>query len=94
MHMSFRLLAWNNLKRNARAYVPYYLSSSLMITIFFVYAVFIFHPDVSNVITAANVKKGLQVADLLIFVFSFFSYYTQIISLLLHVRKNLVYSPF
>ncbi|KAF6583242.1 MULTISPECIES: ABC transporter permease [Paenibacillus] len=72
MHMSFRLLAWNNLKRNARAYVPYYLSSSLMITIFFVYAVFIFHPDVSNVITAANVKKGLQVADLLIFVFSFF----------------------
>ncbi|MEK5259883.1 ABC transporter permease [Paenibacillus sp. FSL L8-0663] len=72
MHMSFRLLAWNNLKRNARAYVPYYLSSSLMITIFFVYAVFIFHPDVSNVITAANVKKGLQVADLLIFIFSFF----------------------
>ncbi len=34
MHMSFRLLAWNNLKRNVRAYVPYYLSSSLMISIF------------------------------------------------------------
>lgn len=72
MHMSFRLLAWNNLKHNARAYVPYYLSSSLMITIFFVYAMFIFHPDVSNAIMAFNVKKGLQVADLLIFVFSFF----------------------
>ncbi|UQQ34542.1 ABC transporter permease [Paenibacillus polymyxa] len=70
--MSFRLLAWNNLKHNARAYVPYYLSSSLMITIFFVYAMFIFHPDVSNAIMAFNVKKGLQVADLLIFVFSFF----------------------
>lgn len=72
MPMSFRLLAWNNLKHNARAYVPYYLSSSLMITIFFVYAMFIFHPDVSNAIMAFNVKKGLQVADLLIFVFSFF----------------------
>ncbi|MBZ6444997.1 MAG: ABC transporter permease [Paenibacillus polymyxa] len=43
-----------------------------MITIFFVYAMFIFHPDVSNAIMAFNVKKGLQVADLLIFVFSFF----------------------
>ncbi|KJD45966.1 ABC transporter permease [Paenibacillus terrae] len=81
MRMSFRLLAWNNLKHNARAYVPYYLSSSLIITIFFVYAIFIFHPDVSNEIAAVNasdaiaadnVKKGLQVADLLIFVFSFF----------------------
>lgn len=72
MRMSFRLLAWNNLKHNARAYVPYYISSSLMISIFFVYAIFIFHPDVSDAITAANVKKGLQVADLLIFVFSFF----------------------
>ncbi|WP_068501216.1 ABC transporter permease [Paenibacillus kribbensis] len=72
MHMSFRLLAWNNLKRNARAYVPYYLSSSLIISIFFVYGIFIFHPDVSYAITAVNVKKGLQVAALLIFVFSFF----------------------
>ncbi|MGG4217790.1 ABC transporter permease [Paenibacillus jamilae] len=72
MNMSFRLLAWNNLKRNARAYIPYYLSSSLMITIFFVYAIFIFHPNVSSAIMAANIKKGLQVADLLIFVFSFF----------------------
>ncbi|MEC0184748.1 ABC transporter permease [Paenibacillus peoriae] len=70
--MSFRLLAWNNLKRNARAYVPYYLSSSLIISIFFVYAIFVFHPDVSDAITAVNVKKGLQVADVLIFVFSFF----------------------
>ncbi|URJ62565.3 FtsX-like permease family protein [Paenibacillus polymyxa] len=72
MRMSFRLLAWNNLKHNVRAYVPYYVSSSLMISIFFVYAIFIFHPDVSDAITAANVKKGLQVADLLIFLFSFF----------------------
>lgn len=91
MRMSFRLLAWNNLKHNMRAYVPYYVSSSLMISIFFLYAIFIFHPDVSDAITAANVKKGLQVADLLIFVFSFFSYYTQTIFLLLHEKKNLVY---
>ena len=32
--MSFRQLAWNNVKRNSRAYAAYFLSSTFSVMIF------------------------------------------------------------
>jgi ABC-type antimicrobial peptide transport system permease subunit len=69
--MSFLQFAWNNVRRNARAYSAYFLSSSFAIMIFFTYAIFLFHPDLAKSDLAEIVKIGMKAADYVIFIFSF-----------------------
>lgn len=69
--MSFRQFAFNNVRRNARAYFAYFLSSSFMVMVFFTYALFIFHPDINRTDLGANVQMVMQVMEYIIFVFAF-----------------------
>jgi putative ABC transport system permease protein len=70
--MNFRQLAFNNVFRNKRTYAAYFLSSAFSVTIFFLYAVFIFHPDIEEGVTREIAKKGMTAAEYIIYVFSFF----------------------
>ncbi|MCM3769292.1 MULTISPECIES: ABC transporter permease [Priestia] len=70
--MNFRQLAFNNVFRNKRTYAAYFLSSAFSVTIFFLYAIFIFHPDIEEGVTREIAKKGMTAAEYIIYVFSFF----------------------
>jgi ABC-type antimicrobial peptide transport system permease subunit len=69
--MNFLQFAWNNIRRNARAYLAYFLSSSFAVMIFFTYAIFIFHPDLAKSDLGETVKTGMKAADYVVFIFSF-----------------------
>ncbi|SDX60126.1 putative ABC transport system permease protein [Marininema mesophilum] len=85
--MNFRQFAFNNVRRNARAYSAYFLSSTFAVMIFFTYAIFIFHPDLAKTDLGATTKQGMVAAEYVIFVFSFlFVLYS--IGAFLKVRKK------
>ncbi|MBS4201929.1 ABC transporter permease [Bacillus sp. FJAT-49732] len=67
--MTFRQFAFNNVFRNKRTYAAYFLSSMFSVLVFFVYAIFAFHPALKNI--NANVAVGLHFAEGIIYVFSF-----------------------
>ncbi|WP_068618845.1 FtsX-like permease family protein [Paenibacillus tuaregi] len=69
--MSFLQFAFNNVRRNARAYFAYFLSSAFMVMIFFTYAMFIYHPVISHTEIGRMVGIGMVIAEYIIFVFSF-----------------------
>ncbi|MED4590583.1 MULTISPECIES: ABC transporter permease [Priestia] len=70
--MSFRQLAFKNVMRNKRTYAAYFLSSAFSVAVFFLYAMFIFHPGVTEGVTKEMAKKGMTAAEYIIYVFSFF----------------------
>lgn len=70
--MSFPQFAFNNVRRNARAYMAFFLSSAFMVMIFFSYSVFIYHPDVSSIELGKNSATGMQIASYIVFIFAFF----------------------
>ncbi|TCP61763.1 ABC transporter permease [Baia soyae] len=69
--MNFRQFAFNNVKRNRRAYSAYFLSSSFAVMIFFAYALFIFHPELAKSDLGDQAKMGMTAAAYVTFVFSF-----------------------
>ncbi|MWV43108.1 FtsX-like permease family protein [Paenibacillus sp. HJL G12] len=69
--MSFRQFAFNNVKRNARAYFAYFLSSSFMVMVFFTYALFIFHPDIDQTRIGSSVQMVMQTMEYIIYTFAF-----------------------
>ncbi|PLT29994.1 FtsX-like permease family protein [Peribacillus deserti] len=70
--MTFLQFALNNVKRNARSYTAYLLSSSFSVMIFFSFAMFIFHPDIKEGYIVQTAQSGMLVAEYIIFFFSFF----------------------
>ncbi|MFP7289117.1 ABC transporter permease [Shouchella clausii] len=70
--MSFPQFAFNNIRRNARAYIAFYLSSAFMVMIFFAYSVFINHPSVSSAKMGSNAAAGMSVASYIVYIFAFF----------------------
>ncbi|OWR30413.1 ABC transporter permease [Saccharibacillus sp. O23] len=70
--MNFPRFAYNNVKRNARAYFAYFLSSAFMVMIFFSFAVFIYHPMIVASEMHQMTKAGMIAAEYVIFVFAFF----------------------
>lgn len=72
--MTFRSLALSNVRGNWRAYSAFILSSVFSVLIFYLYAAFLFHPDVVNgeIRGAAQVKQGMLACEFLIMIFSFF----------------------
>ncbi|WP_020618604.1 FtsX-like permease family protein [Paenibacillus daejeonensis] len=70
--MSFRQFAFNNVRRNLRAYLAYLLSSAFMVMLFFTYAVFIFHPTIRETDTGPRTAAGLTAASGIVYVFAFF----------------------
>ncbi len=71
--MTFFQFARNNVRRNARAYSAYFLSSTFALLLFFLYATLADHPGLHKGYVAQSVITGMQVAEYIIFVFSFFS---------------------
>ncbi|MCJ7840143.1 ABC transporter permease [Lederbergia sp. NSJ-179] len=67
--MTFRQFAFNNVFRNKRIYAAYFLSSLFSVLVFFVYAIFAFHPGLAKI--NPNVSVGLHFAEAIIYVFSF-----------------------
>src|SRR5690625_781046 len=72
MIMTFRRFALNNVLRNKRLYVAYFLSSLFTVMVFFTFANFAFHPALTGEEMNANVTQGMSVAGGIIYVFSFF----------------------
>ncbi|MCM3023985.1 ABC transporter permease [Heyndrickxia ginsengihumi] len=85
--MSFRQFVFRNVIRNKRTYSAYFLSSSFSVLIFFVYALFIFHPDIKKGVTAATAVQLMTAAEVIMYVFSFlFVFYS--VSTFLKTRKR------
>lgn len=72
--MTFRQLAISNMKGNWHRYSAYFLSSVFAVMIFFMYAAFIYHPDVVNghVKEGHKVREVMMMCEYLIIIFSFF----------------------
>ncbi|HFK1547510.1 ABC transporter permease [Bacillus albus] len=70
--MNFRQLALNNVKGNWRNYKAFLISSCLSIVVFFMYASFIYHPDVvgGNISMRAMISKGLESMNYIVVIFS------------------------
>ncbi|MCX7569407.1 ABC transporter permease [Tumebacillus sp. DT12] len=69
--MSFLQFASNNVRRNARAYAAYTLSSAFAVMIFFMYAMFYFHPGLEGSDLGEMARLGMKAAEYVIFVVSF-----------------------
>lgn len=70
--MNFPQFAFNNIRRNGRAYVAFFLSSVFMVMIFFAYAVFSYHPYVANMPIGKTTASGMQIASIIVYVFAIF----------------------
>jgi len=70
--MTFRQFAFNNVLRNKRLYIAYFLSSLFTVMVFFTFANFSFHPAFSSDELNQSVSTGMTVAGGIIYVFSFF----------------------
>lgn len=72
--MTFRRLARNNVRGNWHRYVAFFLCSTFSVMIFFIYAAFLFHPDVMNgsIPAASKVRQGMILCEYIIVIFSFF----------------------
>ncbi|HGM3509067.1 TPA: FtsX-like permease family protein [Clostridioides difficile] len=70
--MNFRRFAYNNIVRNFRAYLAYFLSSVFSIMIFFVFAVSMFHPIITNsgIQSGSTAFMALMTSELIILGFS------------------------
>lgn len=70
--MSFPEFAFNNVRRNLRAYISYFLSSAVMVMIFFAYSVFIYHPDIVHSEFGKYIATSMRIASYVVYLFSFF----------------------
>lgn len=71
--MTFRSLALSNVRGNWRSYSAFFLSSVFSVMIFYIYAAFIYHPDVLSgaILQADKVRRGMMFCLYLIIIFSF-----------------------
>jgi putative ABC transport system permease protein len=68
--MTFKQFAFNNVKRNTRAYLSYFLSCMFAVIVFFMYAVVIFHPQIEKYDFEEVVRSGILVSEVIIYLFS------------------------
>ncbi|MGE6256432.1 ABC transporter permease [Heyndrickxia sporothermodurans] len=69
--MTFPQFVYRNVVRNKRTYAAYFLSSAFSVLIFFVYALFIFHPGIKKGVTASLAVQLMTAAEVIMYVFSF-----------------------
>lgn len=70
--MNFPQFAFNNFRRNGRAYIAYLLSSAFMVMIFFSYTLFIFHPQIKDTPMSEMASTSMGIATYIVYVFAFF----------------------
>lgn len=69
--MTFPQFVFRNVIRNKRTYSAYFFSSAFSVLIFFVYALFIFHPDIKKGVTSVLAVELMSAAEIIMYVFSF-----------------------
>ncbi|WP_088053424.1 FtsX-like permease family protein [Virgibacillus dakarensis] len=69
--MTFKQFAFNNVKRNTRQYLSYFLSCMFAVTVFFMYAVVVFHPDIQGTEFRDIVQRAIILSEIIIYGFSF-----------------------
>lgn len=84
--MKFRQFAWRNVVRNRRTYGAYFMSSAFSVMVFFVYAMFISHPDMVHS-DFGVARDAMTVAEYIIYIFSFFFVFYSV-SAFLKSRKH------
>lgn len=67
--MTFRQFAYRNVSRNKRKYAAYFVSSAFSVMIFFLCALFIFHPDITRDMILGTAANTMMVAEGIIFIF-------------------------
>ncbi|MEK8208554.1 FtsX-like permease family protein [Paenibacillus sp. FSL L8-0696] len=67
--MTFRQFAYRNVTRNKRKYAAYFVVSAFSVMIFFVCALFIYHPDISKSLIYSTAAHTMMVAEAIIYVF-------------------------
>lgn len=70
--MTFRQFAYRNVMRNKRTYAAYFFSSAFSVMIFFVFAQFIFHPDIQKGVTNLVAVQLMIAAEVIMYFFAFF----------------------
>ncbi|CAH1205082.1 ABC transporter permease protein YxdM [Paenibacillus auburnensis] len=70
--MTLRQFALRNVSRNKRTYAAFFLSSTFSVMIFFMYAVFIFHPAIKNSGFNGPAVEAMTVAEYIVYVFAIF----------------------
>jgi len=68
--MTFRQFAFNNVIRNKRLYVAYFLSSLFTVMVFFTFSIFANHPVLNGDDMSSSVTTGMNTAAGIIYVFS------------------------
>lgn len=68
--MIFRQFAYRNVTRNKRKYAAYFVSSTFSVMVFFLCALFIFHPVISSDMILSTAADTMLAAEGIIFVFS------------------------
>ncbi|KGL41033.1 hypothetical protein BMT55_08035 [Listeria newyorkensis] len=90
--MSFRQFVINNVRRNPKVYGPYFFTSFFAVTMFFVYALLVFHPEFKDSIDSSSETMsyfamiGFQVSQVIIVIFSAFAIFYAV-STFLKTRK-------
>ncbi|WP_026563191.1 ABC transporter permease [Bacillus sp. UNC41MFS5] len=69
--MTFPQFVYRNVVRNKRTYAAYFLSSAFSVMIFFIYALYIFHPDIKKGVTSVLAAELMTAAEVIMYVFSF-----------------------
>src|SRR5690625_1300281 len=72
MTVTFRQFTINNVIRNKRLYIAYFLSSLFTVMVFFTFALFAFHPTFRSEDFNQYALFGMAVAGGIIYIFSFF----------------------
>ncbi|WP_054023473.1 ABC transporter permease [Bacillus sp. FJAT-28004] len=71
--MTFRSLALSNIRGNWRSYSAFFLSSVFSVMIFYIYAAFLYHPEVvsGHIMAASKIRAGMVFCEYIIVIFSF-----------------------
>lgn len=71
--MTLRSLAFRNIRGNWRSYSAFFMSSVFSVMIFYIYAAFVAHPDLTSghMIGASKVRMGMVLCQYIIVIFSF-----------------------
>lgn len=69
--MTFIQFAFNNVSRNLRQYVSYFVSCTFAVTVFFMFAIIVFHPDLHLLKSREIVRSAVYASEVLIYGFSF-----------------------
>ncbi|WP_019119235.1 FtsX-like permease family protein [Brevibacillus massiliensis] len=85
--MTFSQFALRNVTRNKRTYAAFFFSSAFSVMVFFIFAMFVFHPGLQREEIGATTAQVMGVSEYIIYLFSiFFVFYSM--SAFLQSRKK------